>query len=880
MKEETKEIPTDKLDNKDNEVKNENPAKKYSVKFKRSRSTRACEVCHSRKVRCDAMIHIPCTNCLTFGCECKFPEPKVRKNAKKNKNDPKQNVNNQSISTPFNAQLSSSSSNSIPLNKQDQHHQQPQQSVDSQQQSTPQSSKKKNEPVVAVSAQTAKIDQAKFSQKMASVSFIGTSSAANLLSDHSYTSSHRIVRDEFVPPELKQVIDMTRIGLDTVQMEILKVRGAFLLPEKQLCDDLINTFFKKVWPSEPVIDKDEFMKSYKDGSISILLLQATLLSASRVSGNPSLYDSEGSNYLASCTFYQRAKALYDANYERDPLTLVQSLSLLTKFWEGLDDILGNSYYWTRIAIAVAHGYGFHRSLNEAVLSDREKNTWKVLWWNLYIKDISTSVAFGRPNVIHLEDCDVEMVKLEDFDHNLPYEDAESFIQLIKLSEIMSIVLQEQYSAKAERLRHRENWVITHCDMLMSSWRNNLPSELQYSPTKKFSLNVNCLNLYYYSAVCLVHRSNMVRTATLHGKSYPSEGIVFQASRIIADISAKMLKYNQVRYAGSLIIPTLFIASMTFICHLESPNKTIARTARLGYEVLFKSLEEIGKNYLIAVVIAHNIKMLANDNKARQNLLGHLAKRNINDEKPRELSNVQINPNDFPVKPLNSDADHHQIPPQQQQQPIHPQAIQQQNQSLNYHQSEFKYPSGGTPVTTPGTQPQSTFQTPNNGGPNGNGNLEFPDLYLFTNTLPSSSWNNFNPSELFPNPKDLHVNTSGTSHSTHHHHHHHQQQQQQQNATTATPSNLHHQTPHQARTDSSSGSLPNRSPTDLFDDVNVDGFDPNGFDFNLPEFDFQNFNNSISLQNIASINDFFNPNTPSATGGNQSTNQSPGNTNFQ
>lgn len=824
--------------------------KKYSVKFKRSRSTRACEVCHSRKVRCDAMIHIPCTNCLTFGCECKFPEPKVRKNAKKLKkvdgtdqatvkNEVIAEVPKQTNST-INTPSSGTTTSSVDMNK-----------SSSNNSSTSTNSKKKNQPVAAVSAQSAKIDQSKFSQKIAALSFIGTSSTATLLGgDSGDISNSEFINDEFVPPSLKHMIEKTRVGLDTVQMEILRVRGAFLLPEKQLCDDLIKTFFEKIYPTEPIINRTKFWKEYEDGSVSILLLQAVLLAASRVSDNENLFDSDGSNYLASCTFFQRAKALYDANYEKDPLTLVQSLTLFTKFWEGLDDILGNSYYWSRIAVTVAQGYGFHRDITDAPLSEDEAKMWRLVWWNLYIKDISTSVGFGRPRIIHLEDCDVKMLTLEDFPNDVSYQDAEALIQMIKLSEIISIVLQEQYSPKAEKFRHRENWVITHCDMLMSSWRNNLPHDLQYSPTKKFPLSVNCLNLYYYSAVCLVHRSNMIRTTTLHGKAYPSEGIVFQASRIIADIAAKMLKYNQMRYCNALIISTLFTASMTFICHLESTNTSISKTARLGFEVLYKSLEELGKNYLITIVIAHNVKKLANDDKSRQRLMNHLAKKNMNHGRPSSVGHT--NPNGFPVQPL--------------QEHISP----QDNTPNDYQENYQKYPHQRVsinqlhqePQPQPVQEPEHEPQQPTHDEfdvSHQQQDLEFPDLYLFTNTLPSSSWNDFNPSELFPTaPPSANDIGSGSNN-----HQHSKPRSNNSNSPNHNNLNSHNNSYNNSNHGSGPGSSSsqNKSPSDGgINEFSVNGFDPNAFSVSLPELDFQNFNNSISLQNLASINDFFGPGT--------------------
>ena len=45
-------------------------------------------------------------------------------------------------------------------------------------------------------------------------------------------------------------------------------------------------------------------------------------------------DQNGSTIPASTTFYKRAKALYDANYEDDRVTLVQALVLMGWYWEG------------------------------------------------------------------------------------------------------------------------------------------------------------------------------------------------------------------------------------------------------------------------------------------------------------------------------------------------------------------------------------------------------------------------------------------------------------------------------------------------------------------------------------------------------------------
>jgi hypothetical protein len=145
-----------------------------------------------------------------------------------------------------------------------------------------------------------------------------------------------------------------------------------------LCDELVDAYFKWVAPVVPIVNRSRFMRQYRDpkNPPSLLLLQAILLAGSRVCTNPQLMDANGSTTPAAMTFYKRAKALYDANYEDDRVTIVQALVLLGWYWEGPEggchrlivviglltcaDVTKNVFYWTRVAIIVAQGSGMHR----------------------------------------------------------------------------------------------------------------------------------------------------------------------------------------------------------------------------------------------------------------------------------------------------------------------------------------------------------------------------------------------------------------------------------------------------------------------------------------------------------------------------------------
>lgn len=280
---------------------------------------------------------------------------------------------------------------------------------------------------------------------------------------------------------------------DQMEIDILQQRGAFLLPPRALCDELVESFFKWVAPVVPIVSRTRFMKRYRDpkNPPSLLLLQAILLAGSRVCTNPQLMDASGSTTPAAMTFYKRAKALYDANYEDDRITIVQALILMGWYWEGPEDVTKNVFYWTRVAIVVAQGSGMHRSVEASQLSRTDKRLWKRVWWTLFTRDRSVAVALGRPVSINTDDTDVEMLSEEDFieDDGAPNNEyapdrihVQFFLQYVKLCEIMGLVLSQQYSV-ASKSRRTNAIDLTHSDMALADWLQNCPREVYWERSR-------------------------------------------------------------------------------------------------------------------------------------------------------------------------------------------------------------------------------------------------------------------------------------------------------------------------------------------------------------------------------------------------------------
>lgn len=152
----------------------------------------------------------------------------------------------------------------------------------------------------------------------------------------------------------------------------------------------------------------------------------------------------------------------------------------------------------------------------------DKRIWKRIWWSLFLRDRWAAVALGRPVLINLEDSDVPMITEDDFIEDEPGSPSPYpvnrihslyFIHAVKLSEIMGFVLRQHFSVDAENMRRRNKVPsVSHCDMAMVSWMQNLPNELKYkvkdNANHNFSRHCYILNIIQFYVLFIEQISYM------------------------------------------------------------------------------------------------------------------------------------------------------------------------------------------------------------------------------------------------------------------------------------------------------------------------------------------------------------------------------------
>ncbi|KAL8243756.1 hypothetical protein R6Q59_010014 [Mikania micrantha] len=581
-------------------------ARSRTDKNRRQRASRACETCHARKVRCDAAsLGVPCTNCIAFSIECRIPVPK-RKRANTNKardedkSDTEQPQQQAKPTEKHGRHLSKASATHI--NSAD--------GMPSRTLTAAQTAQQETTSNTYTQFMKPKFARAPI-KEAGRVAYLGESSNLSLLVHDRHGTT------DVVHYPLPENIRGARARLtepDQMEIEILQQRGAFLLPPRALCDELVESYFKWVAPVVPVINRSRFMKRYKDpkNPPSLLLLQAVLLAGSRVCTNPQLMDATGSTTPAAMTFYKRAKALYDANYEDDRITIVQALILMGWYWEGPEDVTKNVFYWTRVAIIVAQGSGMHRSVEASQLSRPDKRLWKRVWWTLFTRDRSVAVALGRPVSINTDDTDVEMIHEDDFieddgegDFQPDAVHVQFFLQYVKLCEIMGLVLSQQYSV-ASKQRRTNAIDLTHSDMALADWLQNCPREVYWERSRHHFWSA-LLHSNYYTTLCLLHRAHMP-PATSTGRpnnldmSYPSRTIAFQAAGMITSIVENLVERNEIKYTPAFIVYSLFSALIMHVYQMRSSVPSVVSASQERINVCMTALKEVSKVWLVAKMV--------------------------------------------------------------------------------------------------------------------------------------------------------------------------------------------------------------------------------------------------------------------------------------
>ena len=164
--------------------------------------------------------------------------------------------------------------------------------------------------------------------------------------------------------------------LSDIDYQILQLRNAFELPPRPIRESLNDAFMKRCYPWTPIIERS-WLEEGSATRVSLLLVQAVFLAASRVSSSPTVLA-----YATPREFYQRAKTLFWMGHEQDALMAIRAACILNWYIpHGPEQVsFDASKFWIHIAVGLAHQISLHKEqpLVKARVMRRR------LWWSLVV----------------------------------------------------------------------------------------------------------------------------------------------------------------------------------------------------------------------------------------------------------------------------------------------------------------------------------------------------------------------------------------------------------------------------------------------------------------------------------------------------------------
>jgi hypothetical protein len=343
------------------------------------------------------------------------------------------------------------------------------------------------------------------------------------------------------------------------------------------------------------------------------------------------------------------QVLYDFDYEIDRVALVQSLLLMTYWYETPDD-QKDTWHWMGVAISLAHTIGLHRNPEKSNMEPSKKKLWKRIWWSCFMRDRLVALGMRRPTRVKDEDYDVPMLTEEDFEIG-PLSDnitiiprdctlvrevesqrqlAQMCIAKAKLCLCISHVLTAQYSVlvKAQGMQGQEGNTrssvmlfpkkldqtdeVKRCDEELSTWIEELPECCHYSDElgsgnsgPPVFVQRSLLHMVYFTTLSALHRPQVLPSAS---SAQPdkcrelqdlSRKKVREASKEITRISRDLHQRGLEKYLPTTGVTVLLPAIIIHLLDIKANNDEARQAAMDGFCQCMLVLEKLRDNYASA-----------------------------------------------------------------------------------------------------------------------------------------------------------------------------------------------------------------------------------------------------------------------------------------
>ncbi|KAK4038657.1 cutinase transcription factor 1 beta [Parachaetomium inaequale] len=421
----------------------------------------------------------------------------------------------------------------------------------------------------------------------------------------SSTSNHCVVSmpsNKSLPPE---------------DVNYLHVKGALTLPPRHIQDALVQCYFHHVHPFAPILDPFHFIDDYENNRASLLLLWSMFVASASFIDSSLLTEGFYQSHRAlKRAVYQRAKALYDADYESDKVTLIQSVFLMGHWYTSSDDRAG-PWHWNGVAIGLAHTVGLHRlSVLASETSRAIRPLWRRLWWSIYCREAWLSLGQGRPMRISLDDSDTALPEPHDKENVPPdiQEDIKSkylpteldelfdiWISFVKLGIALGSVLSTNYREKAAKPTRSE---LELGESEIRACYVTLPESITRS--RIIASHYYQFKLYFEATIIMLYRPFILDTPRdisveqqESWRSFACRKTRTAASNASGAVTSLMAE-DLIGFGHTITVLALVPPMQIHVFESTSSKPMARQMAKHNLALCMLAMEELGKSYISAI----------------------------------------------------------------------------------------------------------------------------------------------------------------------------------------------------------------------------------------------------------------------------------------
>lgn len=441
-----------------------------------------------------------------------------------------------------------------------------------------------------------------------------------------------LLRD--LPKSVSFPLDPSRLSI--ADHHDLEQYGGLVLPPTPLRSLILQAFAEFVYPQLPVVNLCQLIDTIDSNAqnasepVSLVLFQTIMFAGvACIPGEQLNRHGWSSHFEARRQLFNRVEACFHVSVHHrlcDPVSLIQSLILMTLWYDPGRDQRRDSHHWMRIALNLAGDIGMLRPRAHAShpRDPARERLWRRIAWTMYARDRIIQLGARRPALIHPNDFTLAPLSIDDFELQpllyrrpscLPAECtlfrdpcqlfnmAEIIIEQIGLLRHIDEVWNAHEQLKSSISRGSAASMVMACDARLKAkrtefLRHEVPTSLENQQQKSAMVQRAVLKLLCNATISALHRPLVLRES--HGPQPQLDPRILQqchatledATQQITGVASLMLENDLWLCLPASVVASLLSALIVHIISTKATSEDVRNASLRGFHQCLRLLARL------------------------------------------------------------------------------------------------------------------------------------------------------------------------------------------------------------------------------------------------------------------------------------------------